>query len=58
MPDQVKENLPQHGQEIFKEAFNSAEKEYKDEEAHFKVAWNAVKNVYYKNQKGDWVKKD
>jgi cation transport regulator len=66
LPDPVKDNLPQHGQEIYKEAFNSAWDQYKDaddrkggrsrEETAHSVAWSAVKNEYEK--KGDnWVKK-
>ncbi|YAF95658.1 MAG: ChaB family protein [Nodularia sp. CChRGM 3473] len=51
LPDIVKDNLPKHGQEIFRAAFNSAEEEYKEEERAFRVAWSAVKRVY-KEQKG------
>ncbi|MBE9049429.1 ChaB family protein [Nostocales cyanobacterium LEGE 11386] len=51
LPDIVKDNLPKHGQEIFRAAFNSAEEEYKEEERAFRVAWSAVKRVY-KKQKG------
>ena len=58
LPDQVKDNLPHHAQEIFKEAFNSASKEYDEEETAFKVAWSAVKNDYEKNDGGKWVKKE
>jgi cation transport regulator len=58
LPDEVKDNLPHHAQEIFKEAFNSASEQYKDEETAFKVAWSAVKNDYEKNDKGDWVRKE
>lgn len=58
LPDQVKDNLPHHAQEIFKEAFNSASKEYDEEETAFKVAWSAVKNDYEKNDGGEWVKKE
>ncbi|MCD7035437.1 ChaB family protein [Metabacillus sp. GX 13764] len=57
LPDSVKDNLPKHAQEIFKEAFNSATDEYKEEETAFKVAWNAVKQKYEKNDKGNWVEK-
>lgn len=67
LPDSVKDNLPEHAQDIYREAFNSASKEYKDpdkrrkpdegaEATAHKVAWSAVKNEYEK--KGDkWVKK-
>ena len=56
LPDSVKNNLPKHAQEIFKEAFNSAEKQYNDEERAFKVAWAAVKKKYTKKN-DKWVKK-
>ncbi|MDM5198702.1 ChaB family protein [Fictibacillus enclensis] len=58
LPDSVKDNLPHHAQEIFKEAFNSASEEYKEEETAFKVAWSAVKNKYEKNDNDEWVKKE
>lgn len=56
LPDSVKDNLPAHAQEIYKEAFNHAYDEYDDHEAvAHKVAWSAVKNEYKKE--GDkWVK--
>lgn len=66
LPDSVKDNLPKKAQEIFKEAFNNAWKQYKDpqdrrgnnsrEEAANKVAWSAVKKKY-KKEKGSWKKK-
>jgi len=59
LPDSVKDNLPQHAQDIYKEAFNSAYEEYASSDdgeivAH-KVAWSAVKNSYHKNDDGQWV---
>ncbi len=59
LPESVKNVLPNQGQEIYMEAFNSAWDQYKDsdsrkdkkswrEETAHKVAWNAVKNVYKK----------
>lgn len=61
LPDSVRDNLPQHAQDIFMEAFNSAYDEYGDRGAEgrevtaFKVAWNAVKKKYRKNEKtGKW----
>ena len=67
LPENVRDNLPKHGQEIYKEAFNSAWDDYKDpedrrgdasrEETAHKVAWAAVKNVYEKNAQGKWVSK-
>ena len=67
LPDGVKDNLPSHAQEIYREAFNSAWDEYKDpddrrgdasrEEVAHRVAWSAVKEKYEKSD-GEWQKKD
>ncbi|MGA9187709.1 MAG: ChaB family protein [Methanosarcina sp.] len=67
LPETVRENLPEHGQEIYRKAFNNAWEEYKEpserrgnvsrEETAHKVAWNAVKKVYEKDSKGNWIKK-
>lgn len=57
LPDQVKDNLPKHAQEIFLAAFNSASKQYEEESRWFATAWAAVENVYEKNDAGKWVKK-
>ena len=66
LPDSVKENLPKHAQEIYKEAFNSAWDQYADpkerygdasrEETAHKVAWAAVKHSYEKKD-GKWIEK-
>ncbi len=68
LPDSVKEHLPSHAQNIYRSAFNSAWKEYKDpekrrghssrEEVAHKVAWNAVKEKYEKTDQGDWKRSD
>lgn len=66
LPENVKDNLPAHAQEIYQKAFNSAWDEYKDakerrgdvsrEETSHKVAWSAVKQTYEKQ--GDrWRRK-
>lgn len=68
LPESVRDNLPQHAQEIYMEAFNNAWDEYADpaerrgeaprEETAHKVAWAAVKNVYEKDEEsGEWKKK-
>lgn len=64
LPDSVRDHVPRHGQEIYKDAFNSAWKEYADtkdrrgddsrEEVAHKVAWAAVKKKYSKGDDGDW----
>ena len=57
LPDRVRNNLPKHAQEIYKEAFNSAEEHYGEESRAHRVAWSAVENKYEKNEKGNWVQK-
>jgi phage I-like protein/cation transport regulator ChaB len=55
LPDAIK-TLPEHAQQIFMAAFNSAFKQYGgDEEKCFAVAWAAVKNKYEKKN-DEWVK--
>jgi cation transport regulator len=58
LPDSVRDNLPQHAQEIYKEAYNSAEEQYGEESRAHRVAWSAVEQKYEKNEQGDWVSKD
>jgi cation transport regulator len=54
LPASVRNNLPEHAQKIYLEAFNNASRE---ETAH-KVAWSAVKKSYEKDEKsGIWKKK-
>lgn len=67
LPASVKDHLPAHAQDIYKEAFNRAWAQYdtpqerrgdasREETAH-KVAWAAVKQKYKKGDGGDWVEK-
>lgn len=67
LPASIRKKLPKQGQDIFREAFNSAYIEYKEpgkrrkrqDPTHvvaYKVAWNAVKTKYRKNEtSGKWV---
>jgi cation transport regulator len=52
LPPSVRNHLPSHGQDIYREAFNHAWQEYADdsrlEEIAHRVAWAAVKKVYVK----------
>lgn len=67
LPQQVRDNLPKHAQEIYQAAFNNAWDEYADpadrrgdtarEETAHKVAWSAVKESYQK-QEDRWVRKE
>ncbi len=68
LPPGVKDHLPKHAQDIYKEAFNSAYEQYdkpserregadREETAH-KVAWSAVKKAgYSKGSDNQWHKK-
>jgi cation transport regulator len=58
LPDSVRNNRPKHAQEIYKEAFNSAEEQYGEESRAHRVAWSAVENKYEKNEQGNWVSKE
>lgn len=67
LSESVRHVLPKHAQEIYKEAYNSAWKEYKDkrdrrddasqEEVAHRVAWSAVKHDYSKGEDDKWHKK-
>ena len=66
LPENVRNVLPKHAQEIYQAAFNNAWEEYKDpderkghasrEETAHKVAWAAVKKEYEKAGE-KWVRK-
>jgi cation transport regulator len=57
LPDSVRNNLPEHAQEIYKEAYNSAEDQYGEESRAHRVAWSAVEQKYEKNDRGNWEEK-
>lgn len=67
LPDSVRNVLPDHAQDIYREAFNNAYNEYQDpsdrrgdtdrEETPHKVAWSAVKRKYEKGENGRWHQK-
>ncbi len=68
LPQDLKDLLPKHAEDIYKEAFNSAYAQYKDkksrkgdrsrEETAHAVAWGAVKQKYKKDTKtGKWILK-
>ncbi|HET9223297.1 MAG TPA: ChaB family protein [Roseiflexaceae bacterium] len=68
LPDTVRDNLPEHAQEIYRAAFNSAWEQYdqpeerrggrsREETAHA-VAWSAVERTYKKDERtNNWVEK-
>jgi cation transport regulator len=58
LPDSVRDNLPKHAQEIYQEAYNSAEEQYDEEDRRHRVAWTVVKEKYEKDEdSGEWVEK-
>jgi cation transport regulator len=68
LPDNVRDNLPSHAQDIYMKAYNSAWEQYdkpeerrgdatREETAH-RVAWAAVKKEYEKDgESGEWRRK-
>jgi cation transport regulator len=54
LPANVKK-LPFGAQTIWRKSFNASYP--KGEDYAFKVAWSAVKRVYFKNSSGKWVRK-
>lgn len=68
LPENVKNVLPAHAQEIYMETYNNAWEQYdqpeerrgdssREETAH-RVAWAAVKNTYEKDEEtGKWKEK-
>lgn len=68
LPKGVRNNLPDHAQDIYRAAFNAAWEQYKDpkkrrdnaprEEVAHRVAWAAVEHKYEKNKEGKWVEKE
>ena len=60
LPAAVRSHLPEHAQDIYREAFNHAFAEHvgdpRQEEASHRIAWGAVKRRYVKD--GDrWVER-
>jgi cation transport regulator len=57
LPPSVRRNLPDHAQDIFREAFNHAFAAHagdpRQEEAARRIAWAAVKQSYVKGE-GGW----
>jgi cation transport regulator len=58
LPERVRAHLPEHAQDIFREAFNHAWMRYaqdpRQEEIAFRIAWAAVKHQGYVKLDGDW----
>ena len=58
LPPPLRRHLPEHAQDIYREAFNHAYESYaadpRQEEIAHRVAWAAVKKRYVKAD-GDWM---
>lgn len=68
LPKGVRDSLPPKGQDMWREVFNHAYKEYANpasrrgnesqDEVAAKVAWDAVKADYKKVHTGKWIAKE
>ena len=60
LPSSVRSHLPDHAQDIYREAFNHAYAEHvgdsRQEEAAHRIAWGAVKRRYVKESE-QWVER-
>jgi cation transport regulator len=65
LPKKITKHLPDHAQDIYREAYNHALDEYRNKEKRrnpneplevicHKVAWGAVKKKYEKHDDGNW----
>lgn len=58
LPPAIRDHLPAHAQDIFREVFNHAWRQYADdprrEEIAFRVAWSAVKKGGYRKAGDEW----
>lgn len=57
LPQEIKETLPEHAQQIFIAAFNAAQTDGMSEHGAREVAWNSVKNEYEQGNDGRWRRK-
>jgi cation transport regulator len=57
LPSSVRDNLPEHAQSIYREAFNSGYEQTHNESRSARIGWAAVSNSY-KKRNGRWVKRD
>lgn len=61
LPENLQRLLPQHAQDIYRQAFNHAyaahEADPRREEAAHRIAWAAVKRIYVKTPAG-WLRRE
>ena len=56
LPEDIRTILPEHAQEIYVAAYNSATELYKDDSRLHATAWEAVKKEYRESEHGTWVR--
>lgn len=57
IPEDIRQQLPEHAQQIFFAAFNAAQDNGMSEEGARDVAWNSVRNEYEPVKGGQWHRK-
>lgn len=61
LPLAIQRALPEHAQDIYRQAFNHAFAAHagsaRQEEAAHRIAWAAVKRSYMKSDAGSWVRR-
>ena len=57
LPVEIREQLPEHAQQIFVAALNAAQSNGSNEEGAREIAWNSVKNEYEPGSDGKWQRK-
>jgi cation transport regulator len=57
LPEEIREQLPEHAQQIFMAAFNAAQTDGMSEEGASNVAWNSVRNEYEQGSDRQWHRK-
>ncbi|MGH1394173.1 MAG: ChaB family protein [Trichormus sp.] len=57
LPEEIREQLPEHAQQIFVAAFNAAQRDGMSEDGACNVAWNSVRNEYEQGSDRQWHRK-
>jgi len=57
LPESIKNNLPLKAQSIWREIFNNAYKEYRDDKKSCEVAWSGLEKAGWEKENDRWVEK-
>ena len=57
LPSEITQQLPEHAQQIFLAAVETAQSDGMDENAAMQVGWNSVKQLYVQGEDGKWHQK-